>query len=464
MFKENQKIFIMSLRCCDLLIELGAMLLAYWVRFSLLSGDPEHFGLDYYLWMLAFSIPVYILLYNLLELYEMFHYHSMVNESAKVICANFFGAAFLFLFSFFQRSVDVSRLLVVLFALFNTFFGVALRICIRWTLRSWRRQGKNLTRVLIAGWNSVSGDFYDKITNDRDFGYTVVGYVSDCRCQTGGRDLPFLGELKQLGELLQAHVADEVVISLDAEEFKLLGGIIEVCEREGVKSSLLPFYAQYLPTRPYVDELDGMPLINLRRIPLDNLFNRFLKRSVDLVGALCLILILSPLMLVVAVCVKLFSPGPIIYRQERIGRNKRPFVMYKFRSMQVAGNEDMTTWGTRDDRRRTRFGTFIRKFSIDELPQLFNVVKGDMSLVGPRPERPFFVEKFREEVPLYMLKHLVRPGITGWAQVNGWRGDTSILERVKCDMFYIENWSFLLDIKILCLTLVRGIVNPSEDL
>ena len=204
--------------------------------------------------------------------------------------------------------------------------------------------------------------------------------------------------------------------------------------------------------------------INLRRVPLDNLLNSFVKRMFDIVASLLGLVILSPFLLAVAIGVKITSPGPIIYKQERVGRNKKIFTMYKFRSMAVEGNADTTTWGTRDDPRRTRFGAFLRKYSIDELPQLYNVLRGDMSLVGPRPERPFFVEKFREEIPLYMIKHLVRPGITGWAQVNGWRGDTSIEKRIECDIHYIENWSFLLDIKILFLTVFRGFVNQSEDM
>ena len=216
--------------------------------------------------------------------------------------------------------------------------------------------------------------------------------------------------------------------------------------------------------RPYIDEVEGLPLINLRRVPLDNLLNSFVKRMFDIVASLLGLAILSPFLLAVAIGVKITSPGPIIYKQERVGRNKKIFTMYKFRSMAVEGNADTTTWGTRDDPRRTRFGAFLRKYSIDELPQLYNVLRGDMSLVGPRPERPFFVEKFREEIPLYMIKHLVRPGITGWAQVNGWRGDTSIEKRIECDIHYIENWSFLLDIKILFLTVFRGFVNQSEDM
>ena len=298
---------------------------------------------------------------------------------------------------------------------------------------------------------------------NKNLGYWIDGYVSDREEETGSLGLPYLGGYDSLPGLLAPKGVDEVVVSLEEKDFGLLGHIIEVCEQEGVKSSLLPFYTKYMPMRPYIDEVEGMPLINLRRVPLDNMLNSFVKRSFDIFWSLLGLLLLAPFLLAVAIGVKLSSPGPVIYSQERVGLNKKVFTMYKFRSMAVEGNADKTTWGTRGDPRRTRFGTFLRKYSIDELPQLFNVLRGDMSLVGPRPERPFFVEKFREEIPLYMIKHLVRPGMTGWAQVNGWRGDTSIAKRIECDIHYIENWSFLLDLKILFLTVFRGFVNHSED-
>ena len=210
-----------------------------------------------------------------------------------------------------------------------------------------------------------------------------------------------------------------------------------------------------------IDSINGLPIINLRRIPLDNLGNAFLKRTMDVVGALALIVLTSPVMLFAAIGVKLSSPGPVIFKQKRVGLNKREFYMYKFRSMRVNSRSD-SAWSTNSDDRKTAFGAFIRKFSIDELPQFFNVLKGDMSLVGPRPEIPHFVEQFKDEVPLYMVKHQVRPGITGWAQVNGLRGDTSIKARIQHDIFYIENWTLLLDVKILLMTLWKGIVNKEK--
>ena len=254
---------------------------------------------------------------------------------------------------------------------------------------------------------------------------------------------------------------DEVVASLSPEQVLYTKDIINVCEKEGVKLSLIPFYAEYMPSNPEFDNIDGIPLMNIRHIPLDNWINAFLKRLVDIVGSVVLIILTSPIMIFAAIGVKLSSPGPIIFAQERVGLNKKKFKMYKFRSMRV-NNTETTGWSKNKDPRKTKFGAFIRKCSIDELPQFFNVLKGDMSLVGPRPELPHFVAKFKEEIPLYMVKHQVRPGITGWAQVNGLRGDTSIEERIKCDIYYIENWNFFFDVKILFLTVFGGMINKEK--
>ena len=228
-----------------------------------------------------------------------------------------------------------------------------------------------------------------------------------------------------------------------------------------MKLSIIPFYAQYMSSNPYFDDLDGIPLMNIRRIPLDNWAHAFSKRALDIAGSLALIVLTSPLMLFCAVGVKLSSPGPVLFRQKRIGRNKEPFYMYKFRSMRVNDGQD-TRWSADQDERKTAFGALMRKCSLDELPQFFNVLKGEMSLVGPRPEIPFYVERFKEDIPLYMVKHQVRPGITGWAQVNGLRGDTSIKARIEYDVYYIEHWSLLFDIEILLTTVFKGKFLNSE--
>ena len=242
--------------------------------------------------------------------------------------------------------------------------------------------------------------------------------------------------------------------------------IINACEKDGTKLSVIPSYVKYMPANPQVDSINGLPLINLRRIPLDNVGNALIKRTADIVCALLLIVLTSPLMLIAAIGVKLSSPGPIIFKQERVGKDKKSFYMYKFRSMKVNSSQN-TGWSKNEDNRKTWFGSLIRKCSVDELPQFFNVLKGDMSLIGPRPELPFFVEQFREEIPRYMVKHQVRPGITGWAQVNGFRGDTSISKRIEYDLYYIENWSPAFDLRILLMTVFcmfnREKINSQRD-
>lgn len=341
------------------------------------------------------------------------------------------------------------------------------RIILRKTLRYIRSKGYNIKRILIIGYNDLSLEFLNKIISNRNLGYYVVGFLSD---KFNGEDstdykkpVPYLGKIKDVESLLTDKSIDEVFVALEYDQYEHLSDIIEACEKSGTKVSIVPFYTKYLPARPYVDEVEGLPVINIRHIPLDNLLNNWMKRLFDIFASLFLIVLLSPLLVITAICVKVTSPGPILYKQERVGLNKKNFTMYKFRSMKVATDgSDKTAWTTKDDPRKTKFGAFIRKYSIDELPQLFNVLNGTMSLVGPRPEIPYHVYNFKEEIPLYMVKHQIRPGITGWAQVNGFRGDTSIKGRIEHDIFYIENWSFLFDIKILIMTVFKGIVSKSE--
>ena len=252
------------------------------------------------------------------------------------------------------------------------------------------------------------------------------------------------------------------MITLGLAEYSKLESIVKLCEKSGVHTMFVPDYNSIIPTKPYTEEILGLPVIHIRHVPLMEGGNFILKRVVDIVGSLAAIVIFSPVMLVTAILVKVTSPGDVIFKQERVGLHNKPFQMYKFRSMTVQPpDEEVDKWTTRGDTRVTAVGKFIRKTSIDELPQLFNVLKGDMSMVGPRPERPFFVEKFKEEIPRYMVKHQVRPGMTGWAQVNGLRGDTSIKKRIELDLYYIENWSIFFDFKILFLTVFRGFVNTN---
>ena len=276
------------------------------------------------------------------------------------------------------------------------------------------------------------------------------------------RDVHVIGDIDDLEEVLASNSFDEIAITLGIDQYKRLEGIVAITEKSGVHTKFIPDYNNIIPTRPYTEDLDGLSVIHVRNVPLTNSFNKFIKRTVDIIGSICLIILFSIPMLVVAILVKATSEGPLIFKQERIGLGGKPFLMYKFRSMAVQkATEEQKAWTTPNDPRVTPVGKFIRKTSLDELPQFFNVLKGDMSLVGPRPERPFFVEKFKEEIPRYMIKHQVRPGITGWAQVNGYRGDTSIRMRIDCDLYYIENWTLMLDIKILLLTVVTGFINKN---
>ena len=217
-----------------------------------------------------------------------------------------------------------------------------------------------------------------------------------------------------------------------------------------------------IPSRPYLEDLDGLAVVNIRRVPLTNTANMLMKRLVDIVGASIAIILFSPVMLFSCAMIKLTSPGPLIYKQERVGLHNRTFMMYKFRSMEVQSKEaEKKAWTVKDDPRVTKVGKFLRRTSLDEFPQLYNILRGDMSLVGPRPERPLFVEKFKEEIPRYMINHQVRPGLTGWAQINGYRGDTSIRKRIDYDIYYIENWTMGFDIKILFLTIFKGFINKN---
>lgn len=272
------------------------------------------------------------------------------------------------------------------------------------------------------------------------------------------RGIKVLGTIDNLTIILPQNRLDEIVITLGLSEYNKLERIVGMCEKSGVHTKFIPDYNNIIPTKPYTEDIQGLPVINIRHVPLNNMLNRIIKRTMDIFGSLFAIILFSPVMLGVVLIIKFTDPGPLIFKQERIGLKNKPFYMYKFRSMIMQKESDEEKgWTRKDDPRVTPIGHFIRQTSIDELPQLFNILKGDMSLVGPRPERPQFVEKFKEEIPRYMIKHQVRPGLTGWAQINGFRGDTSIRKRIECDLYYIENWTLGLDLKIIVLTFLKGL-------
>ena len=332
---------------------------------------------------------------------------------------------------------------------------------LRWILRKYRKQGYNQKHILLVGYSRAAEGYLDRVVTHPEWGYNVKGILADNKPEGEEyRGIKILGGTDKLAEILPQNQLDEIVITLGLAEYHKLGRIVNMCEKSGVHTKFVPDYNNIIPTKPYTEDLMGMPVINIRRVPLNNMLNAVAKRCVDIFGALVAIILFSPVMLVTSIIIKVTSPGPLIFKQERIGKHNRPFYMYKFRSMVVQDEKDEKKgWTTKNDPRVTPIGRFIRKTSIDELPQLFNILIGDMSLVGPRPERPQFVEKFKEEIPRYMIKHQVRPGLTGWAQVNGYRGDTSIQKRIEFDLYYIENWTMGFDFKIIFLTFFKGFIN-----
>lgn len=457
MIRENQRLLNNLNILSDGAAVFLTFLLAYWIRFDVLGGEVS-LPFVYYCYLGLVMIPLHLFTYASFGLYESFRRKRLYRELGNLFWANGLDVTLVLTLLFLTEEMHFSRVAIGIFFALNTAVLGCKRIALRMVLRSYRERGFNQKNVVIVGGGDLARQYLDTIQRDRELGYQAVGYVSE---------RPTLGVLKHLGSygelerVLERVRPDEVVSAIPMEDYKRTPAIIGACEKVGVKLSIIPFYAEYMPSTPQFEDLNGLPLLNIRRIPLDNWANAFTKRALDIFGSLALIVLTSPIMLFAAVGVRLSSPGPVIFRQKRVGKDKKPFYMYKFRSMRVNRDQD-TGWSQDQDARKTRFGAFIRKCSIDELPQFFNVLKGDMSLVGPRPEVPYYVEQFKEEIPLYMVKHQVRPGITGWAQVNGLRGDTSIKARIEHDIYYIEHWTIFFDIQILFLTLFKGVVNSEK--
>lgn len=457
MIRENQRLLNHLNMALDMLLVFVSLPAAFWLRFTLFPGIPT-VPLRQYVLAALFLAPAHLLIYAFFGMYESVRKKRLYQDLGRIFWANTLGFILFQMTLFLLRGVHFARGALLIYFLLVNFLTGGKRIFVRKRLRHFRSLGYNQKFVVLVGSGALAQRYVKELRRSPELGLSILGYISR---QKGDFPLKYLGGFDRMQQILDQKKPDEVVAALDMEDYDRMPGLIKACEKSGVRLSFIPFYADYMPSHPQIDSLNGLPLINLRRIPLDNLGNAFLKRSMDIVGSLVLILLTSPLMLAAAVGVRLSSPGPVIFKQKRVGLNKREFYMYKFRSMRLNDSSD-TAWSTDSDNRKTRFGAFIRKFSLDELPQFFNVLKGDMSLVGPRPELPYYVEQFKEEIPLYMVKHQVRPGITGWAQVNGLRGDTSIEERIRHDIYYIENWTLLFDVKILFMTLFKGVKNQEK--
>ena len=464
MIKDNQKYFNRLHVVIDGFVIVAAYLLAWYLQFTFFVDDQTGKLSDkVYLSTLVVIIPGFLMLYWMFQMYTPKRVQGRRVELANIIKANTTGLLLFMAASFLVKQMDFSIQMILNFVGLNIVLDTLVRNIIRKVLMDLRRSGKNLKHIILVGYSRAAEEYIDRIKQNPQWGYQVQGILDDTE-EIGKtyKGVPILGKNEKLPEILEKNNLDEIAITLGLSEYYKLERVVSQCEKSGVHTKFIPDYNNVIPTKPYTEDLLGLPVINIRQVPLTNTFNNFIKRIVDLVGATTAIILFSPIMIVTAGLIKLTSPGPLIFKQERVGRHNKTFYMYKFRSMEVQKEqEEQKAWTVKNDPRVTGVGKFIRKTSIDELPQLFNVLKGEMSLVGPRPERPQFVEKFREEIPRYMIKHQVRPGMTGWAQINGYRGDTSIRKRIEYDLYYIENWTIGLDIKILILTIFRGFVNKN---
>ena len=465
MINDNQKYFSRMNVVIDAFVIALAYVLAWMLRFrTTLFGIPiRSLPMEFYMLSLIWIIPLYLLLYHGFGLYIPIRVQGRRLELANILKADTIGVLIIILALYMMKQPHFARSVLFIFYGLHVVLEVVVRNIIRSVLKDIRRKGLNQKQILLVGYSRAAEEYVDRILAFPEWGYTVRGILDDhVSAGTTYRGIKVLGRIENLLVILPQNHLDEIAITLGLNEYYRLEEIVALCEKSGVHTKFIPDYHNIIPTKPYTEDLVGLPVVNIRYVPLNNTFNAMIKRLMDIVGSLLCIVLFSPVMLVAVIGVKLSSPGPLIYRQTRVGLHNRSFEMYKFRSMEIQkAEEEKKAWTVKNDPRVTSFGKFIRKTSIDELPQLFNVLKGDMSLVGPRPERPFFVEKFREEIPRYMVKHQVRPGMTGWAQVNGLRGNTSIRKRIDCDLYYIENWSVGLDIKILFLTVFRGFVNKN---
>ncbi len=474
MIKENQKLLNLLHVIVDAVIIAVSFILSYRLRFEdtwspLIQYRIIPASIGYvrperdYISMLVFLIPCYLIIYSMCNLYNPKRTTSRRTELSNLIKANFLGIVYSVAVLFFIKQQNYARLFLGIFAIINLLIDFTFRMILRRILRQIRRSGKNLKHILLVGYSRTAEGYIDRLRIHPEWGYYVHGILDDNKkTDESYRGIPVIGSIKMLSDLLSTNAYDEIAIALSINEFSKLERIVSICEKAGVHTKFIPDYNHVIPTKPYTEDLDGLPVIHVRHVPLSSSLNRVIKRSIDIVGSLAGIILLAIPMMIVCALIKITSPGPLIFMQERIGLHNKSFQMYKFRSMYVQdASEEKKAWTTENDPRVTPLGRFMRKTNIDELPQLFNVLQGKMSLVGPRPERPYFVNKFKEEIPRYMIKHQVRPGITGWAQVNGYRGDTSITRRIECDLYYVENWTLWLDFKIIFLTIFGSDTNKN---
>jgi Undecaprenyl-phosphate glucose phosphotransferase len=471
MVKRYNRLLAFFYIVSDSVLAALAFILAYVLRFQ--TGIvPVTKGYPPFTQYLAL-VPVISLLvpcaFYLQGLYRLRRGRSRVDDFFAVLVGSILAVVFgMFSTVYFQAyyaseavklrgALQVSQVVWAIFLVLNIAFSFGSRLTVRHWLERRFRAGIGLKRVLIAGAGELGRLVADRILEHRELGFQVMGFIDD---RAGGdhlgyRGLPLLGTLDEAGELVQRERIDHLYVALSLDEHGKVVNVIQSASREGVDIKVVPDLLQFIALRARLEELDGVPIININDVPLQG-FNSALKRSVDLAISFASLVVLAVPLALIALAVRIGSKGPIFYSQVRMSLDGRAFTVFKFRSMYLdAERETGPVFAREDDPRCTAIGRILRRFDLDELPQIWNVLKGDMSIVGPRPERPHFVEQFKQQFPQYMLRHKVRSGITGWAQVNGWRGNTSIEKRIEFDLYYIGNWSLRLDLKIMWLTLVN---------
>lgn len=457
MLKKHSQLFQGVLFLTDTVIVGASWIVAYFLRFytgpiPVIKGIPN---INEFISILLFLLVIYAMVFRYFGLYEPMRAGTRSAEIKKILSGSVLAVFIFIVLLYLVKEYKYSRIVFIYFLCISTVSLCAFRYSLRVILGWLRRHGHNLRYVLIVGDGSLALDIEKKLTDHAEYGFKVAGFLSKDRDKiaTTINDIPVLGTYGDVKSILAKTNIDQLIVALPFEHIRMLKAVLGQVYDEMVEIKIVPDLYQYFTLRKGIEILDGIPIINLRESPLYG-WNRILKRLFDITAAAAILCLAAPLMLLIAVMIKLSSPGPVFYRQRRMGLDGGTFEIIKFRSMrQGAESQTGPVWATKFDTRRTAVGKFIRALNLDELPQLFNVLGGQMSMVGPRPERPEFMQEFKKRIPEYMLRHKMKAGITGWAQINGLRGDTSIEERTKYDLYYIENWSILFDLKILLRTI-----------
>jgi exopolysaccharide biosynthesis polyprenyl glycosylphosphotransferase len=458
--ESHRKDFLIPLLTvlADMVAIEGAFLFSYWLRFHspLTSLLPVELGipsLNAYVLGSILVIPTWLLLFQSRHMYAARRSVYFTDEVFSIARLVFFGMLIVMSAAFFYRAFSYSRAVFVFLAFFAMTFLALGRYLVHVFERYWYSRGHDLQDVVIVGTNITARRVYDSISANKSLGYRVIGFFSVNglnEMETAGVD--FLGHLSNVPQFIKDHKVDIVLVSLTYKDHPQLYELVRDCEGLSTEIMMVPDMLELMTSRVRIKELHGIPFIKIKSVPLTT-WNLIIKRSFDIVASFVSLVLASPFFLVISILVKLDSKGSLLYRQERVGLDGKTFRLIKFRTMRAdAEKESGPVWAHKNDPRKTKVGAFLRRFSFDELPQLINVIKGDMSIVGPRPERPHFVNQFRKEIPKYLDRHKVKTGMTGWAQVNGLRGNAPIEERTKYDVYYVENWSLVFDIKIILKT------------